>query len=167
MKKMVVIIMLIFCTAIVFSEDQNSSFKVGFQADSDTYMGLLVKAGHLELGLKAQWVYREDNDGEDSDGIVVGGHLAYLLHGKEGRSSLGAGIDFRTLFGELVWHEMAEYVDAFVRINYNYHISDNFMLSALYYPFSLTTRQTSGTGGTDWEINITIPSAALAATVFF
>ncbi|MCK5671858.1 MAG: hypothetical protein KAH95_00695 [Spirochaetales bacterium] len=162
MKKIVAIIMLLFSTAVVFSEDQNKSFKVGFQADSDTYMGLLVKADHLEFGLKAQWGYMEDTDGNDTNGIVVGGHLAYLLHGKDESSSLGAGIDFRTFFGE---PKMAEYVDAFMRINYNYHISENFMLSALYYPFSFTTRESSGGG--DWYISITVPSAALAATVFF
>ena len=165
MKKVVIIIiMLIFSTAIVFSEDQNKSFKVGLQADSDTYMGLLVKAGYLELGLKAQFGYIEDADGNNTNGIVAGGHLAYLLHGKDESSSLGAGIDFRTFFGELSGLEMAEYVDAFVRINYNYHISKNFMISALYYPFSFKTRESSGGG--DWTIFITVPSAALAATVF-
>ncbi len=165
MKKMVIIIMLIFCTAIVFAEDENKSFKVGFQADSDTYMGLLIKSGHLEFGLKAQWGYIEDNDGNNTNGIVVGGHFTYLMHGKDGSSSLGAGIDFRTLFGELSGVEMAEYVDAFVRINYNHHISKNFMLSALYYPFSFETREVSGSSS--WTIDITVPSAALAVTVFF
>ncbi len=164
MKKIVAIIMFIFCTVIVFSEDQNTAFKVGFQADSDTYMGLLVKAGHLELGFKAQWGYLGDAHDNETNGIIAGGHLAYLLHGKEGVSSLGAGIDFRTLFGELSGAEMAEYVDAFMRINYNYHISDNFMLSALYYPFSFKTRESSGGG--DWTIKIVVPSAAIAATVF-
>ena len=165
MKKVVAIIMLIYCTAFVFSEEQNNSFKIGFQADSDTYMGMLIKAGHLELGLKAQWGYIGDNYGNETDGIVAGGHLAYLLNGKDGVSSLGAGIDFRTLFGEIAGLEKAEYVDVFVRINYNYHISKNFMLSALYYPFSFNTRETSGVS--DWTVSITIPSAALAATVFF
>ncbi|MDA3938888.1 MAG: hypothetical protein PF693_06220 [Spirochaetia bacterium] len=51
-----------------------------------------------------------------------------------------------------------------MRINYNYHLSENFMLSALFYPLSFSTRELEGL---DWGMYTTIPSAALAAAVFF
>lgn len=166
MKKMVIIFILIFCAAVVFCGEQNQTFKVGFQADSDTYMGLLVKAGNLELGLKAKWSAIDTDDGNLPNGIITGAHLAYLLHGRNENSSLGAGIDFRTAFGEigLSGSEYDEYVDIFFRLNYNYHLSENFMLSALFYPLTINTRESDL--ASDWTMYITVPSAALAATVF-
>ncbi|MDA3938887.1 MAG: hypothetical protein PF693_06215 [Spirochaetia bacterium] len=112
MKKTLIIYIIIFCSVSVFSEDQNKAFKVGLQADSDTYMGLIVKAGPFEIGLKAQWSYIDAGDLQ-ANGIVSGAHLSYLFQGKDGKSSLGAGVDFRTLFGESDGLEYSEYVDAF------------------------------------------------------
>ena len=163
MKYILVFLIILFISIPAFSEDMNKAFKVGFQADSDTYMGLIVKAASLEMGLKAKWIYWDAVD--ETNGLVAGAHLSYLLNGKKGISSFGTGIDFRVGLGGFGGQEYNEYVDAYLRLNYNYHLSENFMLSALFYPFSLTSRDMESDNS--YTMTITIPSAAIAAAVFF
>lgn len=158
MKKLLVLVLvLLVCAAgSVFSEDLNSSFNIGFQACSDSYLGLVLKGGHIESGLKAQLHLYDPGD----EFLVAGGYLAWLFNSKDGISSIGTGVDFRNGFGTGI----AEHVDLFARLSYNHHFSEHIMLTGIFCPFALSTRETEGAD--DWSSTATVLSAAVAVTVF-
>ncbi len=158
MKKILVLVLVLFvCVGgAVFSEDLNGSFKIGFQACSDSYFGIVLKGGHFETGLKAQLAIYDPGE----EFLVAGAHLSWLFNSKDGVSSFGVGVDFRNGFGTGV----VEHVDLFARVSYNYHLSERFMLTGIFSPFALSTRETEGAD--DWNSTVTLPTAALAATLF-
>lgn len=160
MKRRFIFLLVILCAVYIFAEDQNRAFKIGIQAGSNTFMGLIIKSGSIEAGLKARIDLLDQGDG--SEFLLAGAHLAWLFNSRDGQSSFGTGVDFRAGFG----FGYSEYVDAFLRLNYNYHISDHFMLTALFYPFSFSTREEEDVANS-WYSTVTIPSAGLAAAVFF
>jgi hypothetical protein len=156
MKKALISVIILLIAFSVFSQDLNSSFKIGFQACSDSSLGIVLKAGHFESGLKARLELYDPGD----ELLVAGAYLAWLFNSKDGMSSLGIGADFRNGFGSGI----AEHVDLYARLSYNYHLSEHFMLTGIFYPFSLSTRETEGAD--DWSSTATVSSAAVAVTVF-
>ena len=106
MKKALISVIVLLAAGSVFSADLNSSFKVGFQACSDSSFGIVLKAGHFESGLKAQLELYDPGD----ELLVAGAYLAWLFNSKDGMSSLGIGADFRNGFGSGI----AEHVDLFL-----------------------------------------------------
>ena len=161
MKKLIVFRLVMLTAGTAFSQDLNSSFKLGFQACSDSFFGVIAKTGSIEAGLKA--MVQLNDPADSADFLYAGASLAWLFNSKDGVSSFGTGVDFRNMFGA----GYAEHVDMFLRLSYNYHLSKHFMLSGIFYPISFSTRETEDSSPSDWSSVATIPSAAVAVTVFF
>ena len=164
MKKTITVLFILFIGCQAFAGELNKEFKFGVQASSDSYFGFILKGGPVEFGLKAKWQSVDSGDGIDM--LIAGSHLAWLFNGKSGNTSFGVGADFRVGLGSSLTDgtDLAEYVDAFLRLSYNYHLSEHVMLTGIFYPLSFSTRETDVT---EWYSIATIPSAAVAFTVLF
>lgn len=136
----------------------------GVQADSQSYLGFLVRGGFFEAGLKGQFKYYETSS-SSTEMLIAGAHLSFLLHGHYTDSDFGIGADFRNGFGEDGSGEYDQYIDLFLRLSYNYHVSERFMVSALFFPIELSTRETEVDDS--FTMTVKIPSAAVAATFLF
>lgn len=157
MKKLVIAFIILFSGTTLFAQNLNSAFKVGFQANSDASFGIVLKGGHIESAVEVQLTLA-DPDGEL---LLAGGYLAWLFNSRNGLNSFGIGVDFKNGFGSGI----AEHVDMAARLSYNYHLSGHFMITGIFYPLAFSTRETEGLS--DWSSVATIPSAAVACTVFF
>lgn len=156
MKKFIIAGMMMLAVLSVYSQDLNSSFSFGVQASSDGAISFILKGWHLEAGLGGN-LYLFDDDGM----LIAGTYLSWLFNSSDGFSSFGTGIDFKIGVGS----NIAEHIDIALRLSYNYHLSKHLMLSGIYYPFKISTRETEDLD--DWNMTRTIGSTAIAVTAFF
>lgn len=157
MKKLLFVFIFLAAGTLLFSQSLNSAFKVGFQANSNSCLAIVIKGWHLESGIEVQLSLPDPGD----ETLLAGGYLAWLFNSRNGLNSFGIGVDFKNGFGSGI----AEHVDLSARLSYNYHLSEHFMITGIIYPLTLSTRETEGLD--DWSSVATIPSAAVAVTVFF
>ncbi|TFG81482.1 MAG: hypothetical protein E4H20_09745 [Spirochaetales bacterium] len=165
---MLVAAMILFPASAAFAQGNETiadGLRLGIQASSDTSLGLLLRAGRIELGLQAQSMMYDGVAGLLSDNVLmVGGHACYLFP-LRGALDLGIGMDAMQgipLSGDTTY---VQFLDVGLRIAFNYFVGERFMVSALVYPFRVSVRETDGAG--DYSLTATLPSAAVAATVFF
>ncbi len=156
MKKIFVILLVCAMGGALFAENGGGT-RLGVQLDSDTFAGVLVYTGRLELGLRAQAVIDDGGDGN----LRFGGHAAFLFPAGDG-SSVSAGLTGGSYIGV---PEYAEYVDLGLRIGFNQMLGEHVLLSGILYPISIHTEETEGAD--DWSLTATFPAAAVAVAWLF
>lgn len=140
--------------------------RFGLQMSSDSFFGVVLYANRFELSAKVQSLLFDGFPASvrPDDVIMVGGHACYLFKPSD-KADLGVGLDVRqgiTLSGDT---EYKQYLDGGLRISYNYHLGERFMISALLYPFWVSVRETEVADS--YSLSARIPSASVAASFFF
>jgi len=143
----------------------------GLQMASDGYFGLVLCANWFEVCTKVQAVFYDgfpSNDWPDNSMIMVGGHASYLFRLSD-QTDLSVGMDVRqglTLIPHPTTPTVYEqYLDAGLRIGFNYHLGGRFMLTGAVYPFWAVVRETDVDDS--YNLTITAPTAAVAVSVYF
>ena len=88
----------------------------------------------------------------------------YLILLKKKPTTISLGAEVRTGLGTDE-PDYAEYIDAGVRLGINHKVSRHIMLSGLYYPVWLSSREIEGAD--DWGLVITLSRAAVAVSYLF
>jgi hypothetical protein len=141
--------------------------KFGVQMDSDGYFGLVLSANRFEVCAKVQAVVYDGFPGDvwpDNGMLMVGGHAIYLFRPAD-MIDVGVGADARqgiTLDGDI---EYKQYLDVGLRVAFNYHLGEHFMVSGVLYPFWVFVKES--TVDDSYQLTATIPTAAVAASFFF
>jgi len=147
-------------------EFAQKSLKFGFQMASDSYFGVLLKAKHFEFSPKFQ-IFSYDGfpgNSKPNDLLMVGGHASYLFILQD-RIDIGVGLDIRQgipLNGNITYKQ---YLDAGLRINFNYALNQRFMISGLFFPFWLNVTETDVADS--FSLSARIPTAGVAVSFLF
>ena len=141
-------------------------FRVGFQMASDSYFGILLKLKHFELSPKFQVIAYDGFPGNSKpdDLLMVGGHASYLFILSD-KIDIGFGLDIRQgipLNGNTTYKQ---YMDAGLRINFNYNLNQRFMVSGLFYPFWVNVIETDVEDS--FSLTAKIPTAGIAVSFLF
>ena len=162
-KYLLAVLMLTVLKIPVSAEERNPPIRMGFQFSSDSFTGLELYSDFLELSLKAQ-ALQIDGEAKVIPVLLFGGNAGFVFNPFEEPTSLSLGAEIRTGLGTDE-PDYAEYIDAGVRLGINHMVSRHIMLSALYYPVWLSTREQEG--AKDWGMVITLSKAAVAVSYLF
>ncbi|MBN1836521.1 MAG: hypothetical protein JW820_11770 [Spirochaetales bacterium] len=139
----------------------------GLQMSSDTFLGLILCANRFEFALKAQAVLYDGfpgGDWPDNNRIKIGAHTAFLFRPSDPLDiSFGAEAHHAIMLaGD---EDYVFYLRAGLRVGLNYHLGEHFMISGVVHPFWVETTET--TVNDSYELTATIPTAAVAVSLFF
>jgi hypothetical protein len=145
--------------------------QLGVQMASDGYVGLAVCSNRVEVCAKVRAVFYDGfpmDDWPDNAMLVVGGHASYLFR-PSNVTDVSVGMDIRQGI-TMIPHPIDEvdyrqYMDAGLRIGFNHHLGERFMLSGAIYPFWVVVRETDVADS--YNLTVTTPTAAVAVSVFF
>lgn len=148
------------CGMSVFADDESTGAKLGIQMYSDSFAGFLYYSQSFELGLKASAVLY-DSDSQDGD-LLFGAHLAYVFHTSEPSSAISIGVDAGSYIGDISYEE---YVDIGIRIGFNHLVGKHFLISGLFFPMYISTRDIEGIS--TFSLQAVFPKAAVALAYLF
>lgn len=143
-----------------------ATVRVGLQMSSDSYFGLIIKAKHLEFSPKGKFFgYDGYPDGfRPDDLLMIGAHLSWLQPLKD-KIEFGLGLDFRQGIPVTGDTNYKLFIDAGLRISFNYSPVSRFMISGIFHPFWVRTRETYEDDS--FTLDATIPTAAVAVSFIF
>lgn len=165
MKKPILLTIVFGLTISLGAQEPRPGTQLGAQLSSDGMATLLVHARAIEAGVKAQVFAYDYDDGDTPDILVFGAHVAYLLHPKRAGYEVGIGAELRNGVGTAEV-EYDEYVRAGARIGLTQPIGNRASVSGLLYPVWIQTIESEDLG-VAWNLEATIPKAAVAVTFFF
>jgi hypothetical protein len=147
-------------------DEDNGALRFGFHMSGDSYFGLLLRARHLEFVIKG---YAELFDGfpegfRPDDMLMIGGHISYLFRPWE-KADIGAGFDLRQGISVTGNIKYVQYIDAGPVLSFNYRPGKHFVISGLFYPFWLNTRETDADDS--FSLAVKIPRASVALGFLF
>ncbi|NLN29690.1 MAG: hypothetical protein GX158_00395 [Bacteroidales bacterium] len=147
-------------------DEDNGALRFGFHMSGDSYFGLLLRARHFEFVIKG---YAELFDGfpegfRPDDMLMIGGHISYLFRPWE-KADIGIGLDLRQGISVTGNIKYVQYIDAGPVLSFNYRPGKHFVLSGLFYPFWLNTRETDMDDS--FSLTVQIPRASVALGFLF
>lgn len=152
--------------------DGREGTRVGIQAGSDTYVGMLIYAPRVEAALKAALFFHktetpageEDVDTVDSSFLVFGTHLGYLFDSRSGPYTISAGVEGRIGIA-LADVEYDPYLRVGARIALNFLLHRNVLLSGIVHPIWVEYEEIHGSRNSD--ILVQFPRGTIALALLF
>ncbi|HOF21019.1 MAG TPA: hypothetical protein PLO24_07175 [Bacteroidales bacterium] len=147
-------------------DEDAGAVRFGFHMSADSYFGLLLRARHFEFVIKG---YADLFDGfpegyRPDDFLMIGGHISYLFRPWE-KADIGVGLDLRqgiSITGNIKY---VQYIDAGPVLSFNYSPGKHFVISGLFYPVWLNTRETDMDDS--FSLAVQIPRASVALGFLF
>lgn len=168
MSSRMIALVLVMCAApFVAAEQEAGATGLGVQVTTGGSVGAVYRGGAFEVGLTAQaTLYDASAEGFSAPDLLRPGvHGSYLFGDRTASRRFGVGMEIFTGLGmaEVQWDE---YLDLGPRVSVDQMIGVRTYVSALVYPFWITTRDVADVED-DWNLTATIPAGRLAVTFLF